>query len=171
MISDLRPVCGSLFGKVGLHPAVRALESNQERSLVTRDAWKDFTPINLFSHAAVALTWLAGRSLLTGREVDRTTRTLVRVKDVLLGGYLASGVGSIATGFALAKSREAESSIESAAESAFGSNSRSRKLQRASDWLGSTNLVVGAALIGITAALSMRSAKSHKWAVLSKFLP
>jgi hypothetical protein len=164
-------VGGSLFGKVGLHPAVRAIESLDERGRITSNAWKDFTPFNLLSHAAVALTWLAGRSLLTGREVDRTTRNLVLAKDILLGAYLATGVSSIATGYALSRSRDREPPpVESGDQPAFGTPQRSRGLQRASDWLGSANLAVGAGLIGITAMLSMRSGRSGKWTLVSRLL-
>ena len=46
-----------------------------------------------------------------------------------------------------------------------------RKLQRASAVLGTTNLVAGAALLGLTAVLAMQAGKSTKWSLVFRLLP
>jgi hypothetical protein len=165
-------VGGTVFGKTGLHPAIRSIDSKLERGLVTSEAWKGFSPINLLSHIAVVLTWLTGRSALTGRIVDRDTRRLVRVKDRLIAAYLGTGLASTATGYALSRSRDGSPpSIEAGGTPADTTPPEARGLQRASDILGYANLCAGAALIGITAVLAMKSGRSAKWSFVSRFLP
>ena len=97
-------VGGSLYGRTGLHAAVRSLPSADERGQITRRAWRQFTPLNLFSHVVVGLTWWVGRSRVRGRKSSRQTRRLVSAKDLLVSGYLASGLASIVTGNAVARS-------------------------------------------------------------------
>jgi hypothetical protein len=165
-------VGGAIFGKTGLHPAVRKISSKEERGLVTNEAWRDFSPINLFSHVAVVLTWLTGRAGLSGRSIDRGTRRLVYVKDALVGTYLASGLTSTAAGYALSRaSQGAPPQIESGSEPSSEAPERARVLQRTSDIAGFVNLAAGAAIIGVTAVLATKSGRSFKWSFVSRFLP
>jgi hypothetical protein len=165
-------VGGAIFGKAGLHPAVRNIRSKDERGLVTSEAWKDFTPINLLSHVAVVLTWMTGRTALNGRFIDRDTRTLVRVKDALIGTYFIAGLTSAGAGYALSRSRDGQApAVEAGGEPAEETPERARNLQRVSDVSGYVNLVAGAAVIGITAVLAMKAGRSTKWSFLSRMLP
>jgi hypothetical protein len=165
-------VGGAIFGKAGLHPAVRNIQSKDERGLVTSEAWKDFTPINLLSHIAVVLSWVPGRMALNGRFIDRQTRTLVRIKDVLIGTYFITGLTSTVAGYALSRSQNGRApAIESGYSPAGETPKRSQVLQRTSDLAGYVNLVAGAAVIGLTAVLAMKAGRSTKWSFLSRFLP
>jgi hypothetical protein len=168
-------VGGTVFGKAGLRRAMHSEGSQDGRSEIINLAWKRFTPINLLSHLSVGVTWLIGRSFLSGREVRRSARKLVIAKDALTGVYLVSGLASTAAGYAAFQLKGKDSSVSSVAEVAdIGEEDKSRlspKLQRASTWLGTTNLVAGAALLGITAVLAMQAGRSTKWSFVSRFLP
>ena len=169
-------VGGTVFGKAGLHRATHAEDSPNGSSEIISEAWKRFTPINLLSHLSVGVTWLIGRSFLSGREVRKSARTLVLVKDALTGVYLVSGLGATAAGYAASELRKghdssASSVIEDAAIDVKDKSQQSRNLERASTMLGTANLVAGAALLGITAVLAMQAGRSTKWSFVSHFLP
>jgi hypothetical protein len=167
---------GTLFGKAGLHRATHSEDSQNGRNEIISEAWKSFTPINLLSHLSVGVTWLIGRSFLSGREVRKSARKLVLAKDALTGVYLVSGLGATAAGYGASELRKGhDSSVSSVIEDAAvdGKNKAdlSRKLERASTLLGTTNLIAGAALLGITAVLAMQAGRSTKWSFVSHFLP
>jgi hypothetical protein len=169
-------VGGAVFGKAGLRRAMHSEGLQNGRGEIISEAWKRFTPINLLSHLSVGVTWLIGRSFLSGREVRRSARKLVLVKDALTGVYLVSGLASTATGYAAfqvhkGKDSSVSSLVEDTAIDEDNKPRLSRNLQRASTWLGTTNLIAGAALLGITAVLAMQAGRSTKWSVLSRFLP
>jgi hypothetical protein len=169
-------VGGTLFGKAGLRRARHTNGSLDGGGEIINEAWKQFTPINLLSHLSVGVTWLIGRSFLSGREVHKSARNLVLAKDALTGVYLVSGLASTAAGYGASQLRkEDESSISSAMESVGVDTENkpelSRNLQRASTVLGTVNLVAGAALLGITAILAMQAGRSARWSFVSRFLP
>ena len=169
-------VGGAVFGKAGLRRATRSLGSSNGRGEIIGEAWKNFTPINLLSHLSVGVTWLIGRSFLSGREVRKSARKLVIVKDALTGVYLVSGLASTVAGYCASKLREEkETSVSSVIEdTGLDEESKpelSRKLERGSTLLGTTNLIAGATLLGITAVLAMQAGRSAKWSFVSHFLP
>jgi hypothetical protein len=167
-------VGGAVFGKTGLRNGMSKTEQNGQGEIV-RQAWQQFTPINLLSHFAVGVTWLIGRSVLSGREIGKSTHRLVMAKDVLTGVYLASGLAAAASGYGISELMSGkDSSVASMAEDVGISRNTpdiSRKFQRASAIFGTTNFVAGAALLGITAVLAMHAGKSTKWSLLSRVLP
>jgi hypothetical protein len=167
-------VGGTVFGKAGLHRGMDKASSNGKAEMVEQ-AWEKFTPINLLSHVAVGVTWFLGRSVLSGREIGKSTRRLVLAKDALTGVYLVSGLASAAAGYGATELRnEKDSSVASFAKDIGVRGSArdlSRKLQRASTILGTTNLVAGSALLGLTAVLAMQAGRSTKWSLISHFLP
>jgi len=170
-------VGGAVFGKAGLRPAANSARMQQNgRGEIIGEAWKRFTPINLLSHLSVGVTWLIGRSMLSGREVKRSARKLVLTKDAITGVYLASGLASTITGYAanqLHKGDETSGSsvIEETGLDEGDKTELTRRLERASAMLGTVNLVAGAALLGITAVLAMQAGRSPRWSVVSRFLP
>jgi hypothetical protein len=170
-------VGGAVFGKAGLRRAANSGGMQQDgRGEIISEAWKQFTPINLLSHLSVGVTWLIGRSMLSGREVRRSARKLVLAKDALTGVYLLSGLASTATGYGasqLRKEKETGSSsvIEEMGVGRGNKAELSQQLQRASAMLGTANLVAGAALLGITAVLAMQAGRSPRWSIVSRFLP
>ena len=168
-------VGGAVFGKAGLRRGLDETRSENGRGEIVQQAWKKFTPINLLSHLAVGATWLVGRSVLSGREIGRSTHRLVIAKDALTGIYLASGLASVAAGYGVSEVRKegGDASVASIAEGVGDGNKAelSQKLQRASTVLGTINLVAGAALLGLTAALAMQAGRSTKWSLVSRLLP
>ena len=169
-------VGGAVFGKAGLRRGLHETSQQNGRGEVLQQAWKRFTPINLLSHISVAVTWLIGRSVLSGREISRSTHRLVLAKDALTGVYFVSGLGAIGAGYGASELRKGrESSASSVAEEVGITDGNtadlSRKLQRVSAVLGTTNLVAGAALLGLTAVLAMQAGRSTRWSLLSRLLP
>jgi hypothetical protein len=171
-------VGGTVFGKAGLRRAAGDTSMQNGHGEIISEAWKRFTPINLLSHLSVGVTWLIGRSMLSGREVKRSARNLVLAKDALTGVYLLSGLASTATGYGANQLRKGNESSGAASsviqEMGVGEGNKaelSQQLQRASTMLGTVNLVAGAALLGITAVLAMQAGRSPRWSFVSRFLP
>ncbi len=170
-------VGGAVFGKTGLRRAADSTQMQQDgRGEIISEAWKRFTPINLLSHLSVGVTWLIGRSMLSGREVKRSARKLVLAKDALTGVYLVSGLGATITGYAANQMHKGEETPVSSAIEEMGVDEGnkpevSRGLGRASAVLGTVNVAAGAALLGITAILAMQAGRSPRWSIVSRFLP
>ena len=159
---------GSLFGQVALHPVVRAIDDKKERGVILNKAWTVFSPVNLFALSSVALTWVIGRSALSGGEIDKESRGLVLAKDTLVGVYTLSGLGSLIVGKVWGVR---EPPVESGGEPAAETPERDVKTQRAMNWLGRLNIAAGAGIIALTAILNIKAGKSHKWSLLTAILP
>lgn len=152
---------GSIFGKLALHPALKNVSDAHERGEVIHAAWKRFSLVNLLSHGVFAATWLAGRSMLTGREVDRTTRNLVRVKDGLIVASLVSGLTSMIAGERGSDSQDAVPSVATG----------SKPAREVSSVAGTVNLILIGGILGVTAILAMKAGTSSKWSFLSRLIP
>lgn len=160
---------GSLFGQMAMRPAVRAMNGG-EGGRVLREAWHRFTPTNAFALGSVVATWVVGRTALSGGEVDRQTRALVIAKDLLVGIYAATGVASIVLGKRRAKQAlhpEGIQSPQGSLEAGWDASSSSRLVNR----MGLANLIAGAGIIALTAALNVKAERSYKWRWLSRLLP
>lgn len=156
---------GSMFGKFALEPALDEVGNPIERDHASEDAWRRFSWLNLASHAAFAIPWLIGRSMLSGREVSGRARALTRVKDVLVGASLITGVASIVLGRVLgAKARRNEGPEASA-------DQRARGLERAVSIAGLGNLLSTAGIAIVTTLLAMEGNKSLRFSATTKCLP
>ncbi|ADO76037.1 hypothetical protein [Stigmatella aurantiaca] len=163
---------GSLFGKIALNPAVKVISSTEERGQVTNLAWNGFNIVNAVSVGTAALTWLFGRSKLSGREIDATTRGLVIAKDVLLGATVALGAANIASGAYLAtQAPDARVPVETGNTPTVDTPENAAKAMKAIDVMSIINLACMAGVIGVTALLNMRAGASSKWSLVSRFLP
>ena len=142
---------GSLFGKVALNPAVRAIDSQQERGKVFSRAWNGINIIDVLSLGAVATTWALGRSPLTGKKASKDERRLARAKDILVTAAVAStvvnGVGSAIL------SRQ----VSTNNANGTGSPEGNPTLRRVVDILGDANLALNAGIITVTTFLAMKS--------------
>jgi hypothetical protein len=163
---------GSLFGKIALNPAVKAIADERERGKVVHDAWNEYNLVNGISLAAMAATWLVGRSAISGRSIDRTTRRLVLVKDALVTAAVLTGAANMVGGAVM------ERRYPGGAVPVQEGNVPSPRtppvahfLQRFFAIMGPLNIACIAGVIGVTSALAMRSGKSVKWSFLSKLLP
>jgi hypothetical protein len=163
---------GTLFGKIALNPAVKVIDRKEERGQVANAAWNGFNIVNAVSVGTAALTWLIGRSKLTGKEIDNETRGLVIAKDVLLGATLALGAANIFSGASLAaQAPDGAVPTEDGDTPSIETPSKARKLMKAIDVMGIVNIAAMAGVIGITALLNMRAGASTKWSAVARFLP
>jgi hypothetical protein len=159
---------GSLFGQVALHPAVRTITDTKERGEILNKAWTGFSPVNAFAMGTVALTWLIGRSGLTGGEIDKEARGLVLAKDALVVLYTVSGVGSLVSGRIWGRR---EPPVESGGVPAAETPASDAVALKASNWFGRVNIAAAAGIIALTAILNIKAGRSHKWNLLSAILP
>lgn len=162
---------GGLFGRVAMNRALREISSKPERAKVMNAAWMGYNVVNVASMGAVALTWLVGRSMLSGREIDRETRGLVLVKDALVGACTVSGVASLLTAGALAREGDGAIPIESGNQPAAETPRKAAGLLRTLNVLGPLNIALSAGILGITTVLSMKSSESQRFSLISHFLP
>lgn len=163
---------GSLFGKVALNPAVHVLKDHTDRGAIVNKAWQRYNYINVVGMSFTALTWIIGRSLVSGRSIDRTARNLTLGKDALLATSIVAGAGTIIAGRLLAQQApEGRVDIDGGTEPSPRTPAKARSLLRLIDVLGNVGLVASAGVIVVTAVLTYRSGTSLKWSVLSRFLP
>lgn len=162
---------GNLFGQLALNPAVKVIPSKEDRSRVTQDAWDRYRTVNGVALTAMAGTWLIGRTLLSGREVSRSSRELTRLKDGLVLGAFATGVGSLVAGTLLAAALQRDEPIESGHSPAPGTSRRVAILQRVVNVIGAANIALEASVLAVTTVLAMKSGKSARWPWVSRLLP
>ena len=163
---------GSLFGKFALNPAVKAISSKEERGQVTNLAWNGFNIVNAVAVGTSAVTWFIGRSRLSGREIDNTTRMLTLVKDILIGSTLALGAANIFAGGMLAKQApDGAVPSETGLTPAENTPPKAVKVMKFLDIAGLVNIACMAGVIGVTAFLNMKAGSSSKWSALTRFLP
>lgn len=159
---------GALYGQLALHPALAKVEDKEERGEILRDAWRSFSPAQLIGAGLVGLTWLTGRTAISGNVIDNQTRSLVLAKDILVATYCATGIATNVIGFAA--SDDAESAGKSVGPYTQVDDKKAAALKLVSV-LGRVNLVAAAGIIAVTAVLNIKAGRSHKWALLSKILP
>src|SRR5690242_889377 len=128
---------GPLFGKIALHKAVRDIDSEEERGHVLNDAWRQYNTVDAIALAVAGATWFIGRSAISGRLIDRQTRTLVRTKDFLLSGAILTGAANMWLGREMGEmAPEGRVPVESGNEPSPRTPDRARKLQGALNVLG-----------------------------------
>lgn len=157
---------GTIFGQGSMHPALNErLDNDQDRMLVADAAWRKFSWVNLAAHGVFAATWFAGRTMLSGREVSKTSRTLTMVKDGLVIASLVTGVTTIVLGRILGKkTRDRDMSSPS-------QDASIRRLRMTVSTLGKINLLTVAAIGAVTTGLSMEASKSLPFSIVSRKLP
>lgn len=163
---------GSIYGKLALHPSVHTISDRRERGRVLHAAWKKYNRLNLLGHLVFASTWLVGRTMLTGREVDRTSRLLVGVKDGLIATSLVSGVTSIVAGERGIREPDQDAPpMNDLGMPDKDASTRAKTADVVTTVAGAVNTAAVAGIIAVTAVLAMRAGKSSKWKLISRFLP
>ncbi|MDB4958545.1 MAG: hypothetical protein JWO36_6114 [Myxococcales bacterium] len=160
---------GTLFGREALQPAIHEIKDPAVRGKVADIAWRRFSWMNLAGHVAVAATWFFGRSMLSGREVSKTSRNLTLAKDALVIASLATGITSMILGRVLGS--RMTNHEQTATTSAAEQRPDERKLQRAVGAVGLANLAANIGVAGVTGVLSMEASESPKFSIVSRFLP
>lgn len=167
-------VGGSLFGKTAFDPAVNKLRNAKWREKVNEDAWGRYGPLTLAAHAAIAVPWIVGRFMLSGKEAGGTARALTRAKDILVGVSLVTVAASAILGRLMSKRHARDRQPEEVgAANAMPDHQAHEKtmLDRAIDVVSTVNLAANAGLIGVTSALAMEGSESLRFAVESRDLP
>jgi len=152
---------GSLFGQGAFQPALRHnVDDQSQRAKISDEAWSRFSIWNLAAHGIVAATWFAGRTFLSGREVNRRARKLTRTKDVLVAASVLTGVSSVIIGKMLGRRAKAQ-----------GQTAEVDQLRTAVKVASAANVVTNAALGAVTTGLAMQGNKSVAFSVFSRLLP
>jgi hypothetical protein len=156
---------GTVFGRQAFQPALQEVGDERERDRLSETAWRRFSWVNLAAHGVMAVTWFAGRRMLSGREVSPASRQLTLIKDGLVIASVVTGVASVLLGRMLGKrTRDVELATERDERINQG-------LRKAVGILGMTNLVVNAGVGSVTTALAMEASQSLPFAIVSRRLP
>jgi hypothetical protein len=163
---------GSLFGKVALNPSAKFVSDKGERGKLVNAAWNGYNLLNALSFGATTLTWLIGRSRLTGRSISPEARKMVIVKDVLVGASLATGLVSLIGGGYLAKrSFQDDIPMESGNKATDDAPKDVKTAARLVNVMGVVNIICMAGIIGVSTWLDNMAGASFKWSGLLRRLP
>jgi len=164
-------VGGTMFGRAALQPALREIADPEDRDRVSAGAWRRFSWLNLAAHGVFAATWFAGRTMLSGREVSGSARTLTRIKDGLVVASLATGVATHIVGTKVGDRIRDESKGDGVISEANRTWRKDGAERRAVRTLGIVNLLANIAILGVTTALAMEGNRSTLFSARSRFLP
>jgi hypothetical protein len=146
-------VAGTLFSRAALQPALREIEDPDTRDSVSTEAWRRFSWLNLAAHGVSAATWLAGRSMLSGRGLKGSARTLTQIKDGLVIASLATGVAGVVFGRVL-RNCGPEGNGENVISAANRVAEKRKFMKRAAAGVGIANVLANIAILGITTVLA-----------------
>jgi hypothetical protein len=147
---------GNLFARVGMHPAVAAIDDPRERGKVVNDAWRRYGTVNSLALISVVAGWAGARAdeasprMLSGRE-----RRLALAKDVAVGAVAVTGIAAGLEGMRF-NAMEPEGAVplsdgDSASPQATSTERRSKGTLRS---IGSLHLAAAIALAAINSSLS-----------------
>lgn len=163
---------GSLFGRVALNPSAKLISDKQDRAKIVNAAWNGYNIINAVGLGATALTWLVGRSRISGRAISANARKLVLVKDFLVGATLVSGfVNLIGGGFLARRALQEGIPMESGSKASDEAPEDVKRATRLVNGLGVFSLVTMAGLIGVSTWLDTAAQASGKWKLIARTLP
>ncbi len=161
---------GSLFGQIALNPTVSRISDKRERGQVVSEAWRRYSRVNSVALATTVLTWRLG-----GLKADSELKApvLARVKNVLLGGALVSGILSGILGITIARQAPEEASeggtpVESGTRPAPETPEKAARSQHLIRLTGAAALVLVASVIAISAVIENSAVKSR--GILSRLL-
>jgi hypothetical protein len=168
---------GPLFGEVALHKAVKDIPE-EERGRVLERAWNTYNIVDAACLGLAATTWLIGRSRLSGREIDRHSHSLVVAKDIIMSAALGTGLASFLIGRMLHEHKPGDVvQAQVGAQVGDGPSQTMRQLRspenlkRMLQVLGPLNTALAGAALAITTVLAVRSGRSSRWSIVSRFLP
>jgi uncharacterized membrane protein len=146
---------GNLFGRIGMHPALRRVSEPSERGAVVNAAWRRYGTVNGLSLAAVLAGWAGARAgearpkMLSERE-----RKLAVAKDAAVSAVAVTGVAAAAQGMRFA-AMEPDGAVPLADgnEPAPDTPRREARAKRTLNVLGGLNLASALTLAGVNAAL------------------
>ena len=147
---------GNLFGRLALHPSVTEISDPVERGKVVNAAWRRYGTINALSLAAVSAGWLGARlKEADDRHLSPREARLAKAKDALVGATALTGLGTAVLGMRFARMAPGGGVPLIDGDHTAPSATRSQaKAKRAINALGTVNLLIEAALVGVNAALN-----------------
>jgi hypothetical protein len=163
---------GLLFGKLALNPNLDVLEDKAERGKLLNKAWNRYNVVNAASVGTAIVTWLAGRSAISGDlALDEEGNNLVRTKDALLATAAATGLASIISGLQLThQAPNGATPIDSGVSPAPEMSEEAARLLRRVNVLGNVNIGVLGSVIAVSTILSMKANESLGWSLASRLL-
>ena len=163
---------GSLFGQAALNPSVKLISDKQERAKVVNSAWNGYNIINALGLGTTALTWLVGRTAISGRIISPQARKLVIAKDFLMGATLVSGFINLLSGGFLAKRALQEGiPMDSGYKASPEAPQDVKNATRLVNGLGVFSIISMAGLIAVSTWLDNQAATSTRWNLLARILP
>ncbi|HVK78232.1 MAG TPA: hypothetical protein VM734_33235 [Kofleriaceae bacterium] len=160
---------GQLYGTNAMHPALKRIPDPDQRDQVADIAWRRFSWWNLAAHAVVAATWIAGRTMLTGREAGKHARRLTIAKDALVGIAVATGIGTVVLGRILGRKARHLQGPQRALEGS--ADPKVLRLERLCKRVADVNLIANLGALGTTAVLAMEASESPRFLLRSRRLP
>ncbi len=159
-----------MFGQIALNPTVSRISDKRERGQVVSEAWRRYSRVNSVALATTVLTWRLG-----GLKADSELKApvLARVKNVLLGGALVSGILSGILGITIARQAPEEAyeggtPVESGTRPAPETPEKAARSQRLIRLTGASALVLVASVIAISAVIESSAVKPR--GILSRLL-
>jgi hypothetical protein len=167
---------GPVFARMGLRRALRKAHSKEERRAIKQVAWNQFSKVNVPAHVGFTGSWLVLRSLLRGVRLDRSTKNLLIVKDVLIAGALLTGVAATINGRAMsrvlarktAKAGETKPAKPGEEATTTTKNKQFNKLLRLEKALGRANMAFLAGAIIISPAIGMGIVRSQRMGLIGR---
>jgi hypothetical protein len=160
---------GNLFGRFGMHPAVREVSDPRERGKLVNAAWRRYGVVNSLSLFALAAAYAPARlgearaDLLSKRE-----RKIIRGKDIAMASVFITGLASAVEGVRFAKMEPGGAvPLEDGNTPAPEASKREARAKRALNVLGAANL---ASAIGLAAADATLAQTSHRRPPLRRLL-
>jgi hypothetical protein len=146
---------GNLFGRVAMHPALTEISDKAERGKVLNRAWRRYGTVNSLALAGLVAGWASTRDEASGVvRCSRRRRTLVLVKDVVVGAVVLTGLASAAGGVGFAQqASEGAVPMDSGSEPAPETPPRAVALKHAVNLLGGLNLGAEVALVVVNGLL------------------
>lgn len=147
---------GNLFGRLALHPAVTRISDPVERGEVVNAAWRRYGTVHSLGLAAMTAGWVGARTdgASSAAKLTGTERTLVRVKDGLVGAVFVTGMLSALEGVRFA--RQAPSGgvpLTDGSTASPAASPAAARMKRTLNVLGALALASEAALVAVDAAL------------------
>ncbi len=148
---------GTYFGKFHLDPSVKVISSRVERGQVIAAAWGSFLLSDVLGLGIGVATWLGERSRLLRQRAPSSLRSLVRLKDVLLGtSLLAVAANVLSASLLLREVPGTAIPVETGLTAAPEATPRMVRLQRAMTVTSFLHLVSTAGALGVSTLLPSR---------------
>lgn len=163
---------GSMFGQFALEPSLDEVRTPIERDRLSAKAWNKYSWMKLAGHAAFAIPWLVGRSMLSGNEATRRARVLTLAKDILVGTSLVTGLASVILGRKTSKkSLEGRGPDQVRSGNVNETETDATTLEKSVAIVGTVNLLATIGVLAVTSLLAIEGGKSMRFAATTRKLP